>query len=211
MIETIKKQIIKNRYALKYVLAAGMIVLCGVTYVIRQNSEKENGLVFETQQAANETETAVQTQPLLDASEPAAEMFYVYVCGSVCIPGVYTCVSGSRIYELIEMAGGFTQEADQSSLNLVEQVTDGMRLYVPKAGEGVESQPGGAAGVQSKVNINTATAEQLMTLPGIGTSRAEDIIAYRKKNGAFADKQDIMQVPGIKNAAYEKIKDLICV
>ena len=139
--------------------------------------------------------------------ESGGEIF-VYVCGAVNKPGVYALPAGSRVYEAVELAGGLTEDADERAVNQAEILRDGMQVTVFTKSEALlqNENPAGA-----KVNINTAGASELMRLTGIGESRAQDIIAYRKEHGAFAVPEDLMKVPGIKEAVYEKIKDDITV
>ena len=118
---------------------------------------------------------------------------------------------GSRAAEALELAGGMTTEADPFYVNLAEIVTDGQKLYFPTASEAEELEAAGKAAEEGLVNINTASAEELCTLPGIGASRAADIVRYREKNGAFQTKEDIMKVSGIKQNAYDKLCDRITV
>lgn len=159
-----------------------------------------------------------------DASEAEEEPpCFVYVCGEVMEPGVYELKAGQRIFEAIAMAGGFTERAARSYLNLAEPVWDGMKLEVPdrdqvpstewRASAGQTGSGSASAGADAvgRVNLNTATKEELMTLRGIGEARAEDIIRYRQERGGFDRIEDIMEVSGIKNAAFEKIKDDITV
>ena len=156
--------------------------------------------------------------PELEAAEQAAETrvvepqtVYVYVCGAVRAPGVVEVPEGSRAAEALELAGGMTTEADPFYVNLAEIVTDGQKLYFPTASEAEELEVAGKAAEEGLVNINTASAEELCTLPGIGASRAADIVRYREKNGAFQTKEDIMKVSGIKQNAYDKLCDRITV
>lgn len=156
--------------------------------------------------------------PELEAAEQAAETrvaepqtVYVYVCGAVRTPGVVEVPEGSRAAEALELAGGMTTEADPFYVNLAESVTDGQKLYFPTASEAEELEAAGKAAEEGLVNINTASAEELCTLPGIGASRAADIVRYREKNGAFQTKEDIMKVSGIKQNAYDKLCDRITV
>ena len=158
-----------------------------------------------------------------------SEMCYVYVCGAVNAPGVYELPTGSRVYEAIAMAGGMTGEADGRSLNQAAQVADGQQITVytkeeaeklPKNGSGAgtaeqsagsgEDLSAGGTG-KAKVNINTAGREELMTLHGIGAARADAILAYREKHGSFSRIEDIMNVEGIKEKAFAKIRDDIVV
>ena len=147
--------------------------------------------------------------PELEAAEQAAETrvavpqtVYVYVCGAVRTPGVVEVPEGSRAAEALELAGGMTTEADPFYVNLAEIVTDGQKLYFPTASEAEELEAAGKAAEEGLVNINTASAEELCTLPGIGASRAADIVRYREKNGAFQTKEDIMKVISIVDDDY---------
>lgn len=168
----------------------------------------------------------------LQEPEAAGPGIYVHVCGEVQIPGVYELPEGSRAFEAVEAAGGFTEAAAQESVNLAAAVWDGMRLNIPdraeaenltpaelerftgqgmSAGQGIPDGNGAAEERFSLVNINTAGREELMTLNGIGESRADDIIRYRTQNGGFGSIEDIKKVPGIKDAMFQKIKDRITV
>lgn len=162
-------------------------------------------------------------------------LVYIHVCGLVSTPGVYGLPAGSRVYEAIEAAGGFSEAAVPDYLNLAQVLEDGMKIQVPDRDQAEEwkargltqsgiSMGGGTAGVQTsgrtgngeggskaRVNLNTASREELMTLRGIGASRADDIIHYRQEFGGFKSIEDIMNVSGIKDAAFEKIKDSITV
>lgn len=159
----------------------------------------------------------------------ASAVCVVYVCGAVKRSGVYHLPSGSRIVDAIEAAGGCTKGADSESLNQAEFVTDGQRLYIPKKGEqsqnvsgetgsqissqnDLNSSQNGETGINAgKVNLNTATKEQLMTLPGVGESKALAILAYRQEHGAFQSVDEIKNISGIKDGVYNKIKDSIVV
>ena len=109
------------------------------------------------------------------------------------------------------MAGGFTKEASQSSLNLAETIADGMQIVILSKEEAMAVRNTAEEQAAGLININKASKEQLMTLPGIGASRAEDIIRYREEAGGFQCIEDIMKVSGIKDAAFQKIKDSIAV
>ena len=150
---------------------------------------------------------------------------YVHVCGAVAHPGVYEMVPDSRIFQALEAAGGINADAAAEYINQAVTVTDGQRIYVPTKQE-AEAANAGAAGLgtdagdlwkessqaetqtdDGKVNLNTADETELMTIRGIGEARAQDIIAYREANGGFRSIEEIMNVPGIKEATFEKIKD----
>ena len=169
-----------------------------------------------------------------DASSDAGGI-YVYICGSVKNPGVYEVAEGSRIYQVVDLAGGFTKKADTESVNLAETVTDGQMVNIPSesetaaaatdsstasdstatsAGSGTDdSYSSGTSNTSDSalININTADLTSLMTLSGIGEVKAQAIIDYREENGAFASTEDIMNVSGIADATYANIKDYITV
>ena len=146
---------------------------------------------------------------------------YVYICGEVINPGVYELSGDSRIYEAVDAAGGFTENAARECVNLASKVSDGMQITIYNREEAASLQAdsasvGGNAGKSGTsgsglVNLNTATKEELMTLKGIGESKAEDIIRYREKSGGFKKIEDIMKISGIKEAGFQKIKDSITV
>lgn len=143
----------------------------------------------------------------------------VHICGAVNSPGVYELEVGDRIYRLVELAGGFAEDAAAGYLNLAGILSDGQKIVVPTRGEAADDPYGEEAipdkngeGVDSAlVNINTADKARLMTLPGIGEAKALAIIEWRAEHGRFQTTEDIMLVSGIKEAAYEKIKTLITV
>jgi competence protein ComEA len=118
---------------------------------------------------------------------------------------------GSRAEEALRLVGGMTAEADPFYVNLAETVTDGQKLYFPTLEEAETLEAEVKATAEGLVNINTASAEELCALPGIGASRAADIVRYREQNGAFQTKEDIMKVSGIKQNAYDKLCDKITV
>ena len=148
-----------------------------------------------------------ESQAAAETDDGPAEIC-VYVCGAVNAPGVYTLPAGSRVYEAVRMAGGLSDEADERAVNQAEILTDGRQVTIPTKAEVLKEEEGAAGG---PVNINTAGVSELMRLSGVGESRAKDIIAYRKEHGAFSVPEDIMKVPGIKEAVFEKIKDDITV
>lgn len=152
--------------------------------------------------------------------DKASSSFYVHICGEVVSPGVYELQEGSRIFQAIERAGGFTENAAGEYLNMAERVSDGMKIEVLNKEEAEAARaraelslPAEAPseGQKPKVNLNTAAKEELMTLRGIGEAKADDIIRYRDSHGGFQRIEDIMKISGIKDAAFQKIKDDITV
>ena len=148
---------------------------------------------------------SIDTQEEAKSSKETNADIYVYVCGAVEQEGVYKLPAGSRIYEAVEMAGGFREDAAKSEVNQAEVLVDEARVYVPTFAETFA----GEAENDGKINLNKATKEELMTLPGVGASRAESIIQYRNENGGFKSIDEIMLISGIKEGLFEKIKDLI--
>ena len=137
-------------------------------------------------------------------------IIYIYVCGQVKNPGVYTLPQGSRVMDLFALAGGLTDNAAEDYWNQARLLVDGEMLYVPTIEEAKDLHKESAdSGGDQKVNINTASKEELMSLPGIGETRALAIIAYRQKNGPFTSIEDLKKVEGIKDGVYEKVRDYI--
>ena len=141
------------------------------------------------------------------------EEIYVDISGEIINPGVYKVHEGDRVFQVIEMAGGLTENADTTTINQAETVFDGEKIIVPKVGEdeGYSTTDGSAGLVNGKVNINKADLTTLETLPGIGVSKAQKIIDYRNSNGKFKKISDIKNVSGIGDATFDSLKDLICV
>lgn len=145
----------------------------------------------------------------------------VYVCGNVKNPGVYELLPGSRINDALVLAGGALPGSDLNSINLAEKISDGQKIYIPKIGEvqsqsSLSSSTGGTkqetiSEDERKININTATKEELKTLNRIGDKLAERIIEYRQKHGPFKSIEEIKNVNGIGEKIFESIKDSITV
>lgn len=136
----------------------------------------------------------------------------VHVDGAVRSPGVYELEEGMRVHDAVLAAGGLAESADTSGMNLAARVGDGEKVHVPLAGENAVMSGGGtSASGPSLVNINTATAEELDELPGVGESTARAIIEDREKNGAFGTPEDLMRVSGIGEKKFERLEAMICV
>lgn len=165
---------------------------------------------IETQEAEILEDTK---EPEEQEQETLEKIIYVQVSGAVASPGVYELPEGSRVFEAIELAGGILENADAGQMNQAKPLSDGEMIYVRSQGE---AEAAGAVETQvlgqqedGKVNLNTATEEQLMTLPGIGQAKAKSIIAWREKNGNFSQIEDLMEIEGIKEGVFSKIKDSI--
>lgn len=136
------------------------------------------------------------------------DLITVHLVGAVNNPDVYTLPAGSRVYELLQLCGGFSSEADHEAVNLARPLMDGEQIYVQKIGEAPTRAAAESAG---KININQAGVKELTALPGIGEVRANQIIAHRENNGFFKDVREIMDVSGIGEKTFENIADLITV
>ncbi len=164
-----------------------------------------------------EQETRIEQQILTEEASAMAPKAYlcVYVCGAIQNPGVYEVPEGSRLYEVVDLAGGMLEDADDMYLNLAREVRDGEQIVILTSEQTLGADGSVRTetfdGMQGLVNINTASVEELTTLTGIGESRAEAIIEYRERNGGFDTIDAIMRVSGIKEALFAKIKDRITV
>ncbi len=157
------------------------------------------------------TLTTEQTESTI--SDKTNDLCVVYVCGQVQSPGVYELPQGARANDAIQAAGGLLETAASKAMNLAEVISDGQKVYVPSLEELESGKDFGTSSIETasdgKVNLNTATKEELMSIPGIGEAKANQIIQYRSKQGNFQSTEDIMNIPGIKEGMYAKIKESI--
>lgn len=213
------KYINKKTKILLIILIAIMAI--GISYYAYQN-EKESQNIIEQQNL--EIEENKQEE-----SSKETKKIIVHVSGAVQNEGVIELEENSRIADAIEKAGGFREDAYTKDVNLAYKLEDGMKIYIPTVEEkenektnvivesGIETENNNSSysnasdgkNTNSKVNINTASKEELDTLPGIGPSTAEKIINYRKENGKFKSIEEIKDVSGIGDSKYENIKDMI--
>ncbi|MCR5476170.1 MAG: helix-hairpin-helix domain-containing protein [Lachnospiraceae bacterium] len=224
------KKALQAGMILAAVLLSGMVLAgCGADRALTLEELQLQTGGGETQ-ADTQADAAAQTAeavPAGEESDAAPGTVFVHVCGAVQNPDVYELPAGSRAMDALEAAGGLTPDADRAFVNLAQPVTDGQKLYFPTAEETAksgyspvaESAAGQGSGQNSGqtgtgdglVHLNTATPEELQTLPGIGASRARDIIAYREAHGGFSSKEELKEVSGIGEASYGKLEDLIAV
>lgn len=140
---------------------------------------------------------------------------FVYICGAVKNPDVYEVKSDARIYEVIKKAGGFSKNADETAVNLAEKIYDGQQVYIPTKKEKVQKELGVQGkdniGNSDKLDLNSATKEQLMTLSGVGEAKAEAILEYRLEHGRFQSIEELKNIRGIKDRVFQKMKDKIIV
>ena len=207
---------------LKSVLLCTLIVVCicacGKDTARYISSEEKGSSELEESQTQ---ETSTEHQQIDMKSEKT--LLYVYICGAVNVPGVYTLPEGSRICDLFEAANGLTQEAATDFWNQARVLVDGEMIYVPTTEELDEKQISGLDGssnltnttnandTNGKIDLNTASLEQLMEIPGIGESKAKAIINYREENGGFSSIEEVMNIEGIKEGVFSKMKEYIVV
>lgn len=197
----------KSQY--KYILAVLAIIICGIFWFFNQRTDdSRNG---KNDFFAGQTVTEAEEE-----SGDAAQKVYIHIVGAVKKPGVYTFDEKPRVIEVVEKAGGFKKGALKSEINQAEIVEDGAQIVIRSSGdkkndsdEGQTQEEREKQGDSGLLDINHATKEELMTLAGIGESKAMAIISYRETNGKFKKIEDIMNITGIKSGIYEKIKDQI--
>lgn len=138
-----------------------------------------------------------------EKKQSATPVGQVYLCGAVNNPGVYDIYADTRLYQVIEAAGGLDEEADIDAINMAGLLSDAQQIRVPYIGENIKVEE------DKRININTANIEELCSIPGIGEARAQAIIDYRESVGGFESAEDLMQISGIKEATFNKIKNYI--
>ena len=187
-----------NLRRLRTVLLVSAAAVITVIYILNRGGGITVSEAVETEaKRAPETET-----------ESRETLVYVYICGHVKKPDMYKLPEGSRLYDAITMAGGLTEDADRNNINPAQIVKDGERIYIPAVGEG---DPYEDTSKDGRIDLNKATEEELMTLPGIGEKKAEIIYRYVAENGPLKDIEQLMEIPGIKEGVFSKIKDFITV
>lgn len=188
------------KFILKYKIQIGFIcifIISGISIYIQDNERKASFSVNSSNISKND------------------DRIGVYISGEVKNTGVYYLKKDSRITDLINICGGLTEEADVSKINPAQKLNDSDKIIIPKKEENlntesIEDTNESDINVQEKININTATKDELTSLNGIGEATANKIINYRNKN-KFKEIEDIMNVPGIGEAKFNNIKDYICV
>ncbi|BBF43317.1 late competence protein comeA, DNA receptor [Lachnospiraceae bacterium KM106-2] len=202
-----------NKKLAKIIFAIVFIGAAGLFYVFSQDTGKEE-IILQQKNVETHKEVKAKSQEKKTVENTTV---YVHICGMVKKPDVYELPKNARVVDGIRKAGGFKKNAASDSINQARVLKDGEQIYIPSKKEAAKKQQVTSKDTttkqedDSKININNATKEQLMKLPGIGEAKAEKIIAYREKNGGFQKVDQIMQIQGIKKGVYSKIKDLITV
>jgi len=192
-------------------VAAAIVAALAVGYLALNT--RGSTVQLPRQDEAPSSAATASADPASIPTEPAT--ITVHVVGEVRHPGVYALPSGARAIDAVEAAGGLLGDAEQAAVNLARPIADGEQIAVPRQGDVVAGAAsgttgaGGSAAAGGKIDLNTASAEQLDTLPGVGPSTAAKIVADRTANGPFRTVDDLMRVPGIGPAKLEALKDLV--
>lgn len=200
------KGLLDDKKTLIKILSVALILIAAL--ILRIHDENKADITIETAEPAAETDYS-------EDSSDQAQPIFVDISGAVKNPGVYEVKNDTRLFQVIEMAGGLSEDADADHVNRASFVEDGQKIIIPmKGSENYDGMPSADTAITSAdtglININTASADELKSLSGIGDVTAEKIIEYRSSN-AFKSKEDIMSVDGIGSKTFEKIKDDITV
>lgn len=203
-------------------LGAALLTGCGSNIVYEAGEEDVSDDAILSSSEGSEVKSVEDPADEGEYDSKEEDIIYVYVCGAVKTPGVYSLTPGSRVFEAIEAAGNVNEDAYAQALNLAGILNDADKIYVPTIEEyesGALGQisdkgaPGSLSGggTEGKININSADKAALMTLSGIGESKANAIISYREEHGDFKSTEEITNVSGIGKATYANLKDNIIV
>jgi competence protein ComEA len=200
----------------KIVIIVGIIIIIGILYFIYNGIDKKSTDQIDNNMLSIENNTK--------ENEGSKELVIVHITGAVKTPGIVKLPEGARIEDAIDKAGGLTEDADISDVNLAYVLEDGIKIKIPtiseekneeiiinSSGEGIVEKEISNNSENKIININKANETDLQTLPGIGASLAGRIVEYRNSNGKFNEIEDIKNVSGIGDSKYENIKNLICV
>lgn len=193
-----------------------VLILWPKLFPASQTTEPKAFQKLVVEEEGSEVDESIESdsESKIEVPHPPATVL-IDIKGAVKLPGVYELANGERIIDAVDKAGGFLASADTRKVNLAALLVDEMVIYVPEEGEDVEgltlpetpSPEDGKETGQSKVNINTATVEELTTLSGIGESKAKAILEYREENGLFKSVDELVNVTGIGEKSLEKIRD----
>ncbi|WP_051258417.1 helix-hairpin-helix domain-containing protein [Atopococcus tabaci] len=207
----------KNRLLLAGAVVAFIgLLFIGLQLLSKENMDEEQMVHLLESMYAESSETITEEEDEAEENTQDEEsVLFVDIKGEVKEPGVYEMQEGDRIQDVVQKAGGFTSEADETMINLALRLTDQMMVYIPRIGEEtnipVLPQLSSEDDASKKVNLNTADVSELTTLNGIGEKKAEKIIQYREENGSFKTIEDLKSVSGIGDKTFESLKEFISV
>lgn len=197
----------------KSVLLPSILGISGLCYFYFSSSDSSP-----PQEELIETIQPIEEKNLSESAEEAVmQQVFVEIKGAVMYPGVYELEQDQRIKDVVQLAGGYTENADTQFINHAQKVQDEMVIYIPIKGEQLEEGTSSLLTLptetnkEQKININKADVATLATLPGIGPSKAQSILTYREENGQFQTIDDLKNVSGIGDKTFEKLKDAITV
>ena len=209
-----------------FIVVITLVIIIVAIYQISANQKEEEYDYLEITQNAELQNTEQEENIEIQEQIKQEETIFVHVTGQVNNAGIVEVKEGARIIDVINAAGGMTDKADETKINLAYKIEDGQKIYVPSKEDREEipyiTSESGKNIIEEKtskketvrnvmININTADVKGLQELPGIGESTANKIVEYRKTNGKFKTIEDIKNVKGIGESKYEKIKNNICV
>ncbi len=212
-LEELKEIILSNKEFIKKAALPLTVVAALLFLWITGGDGKEEISVKESQEQSVKHEE-LKGEDEFDSEEiDETEDIYVDISGCVKEPGVYKVAAGTRIFQVIERAGGLTEGADIESVNRAEEVTDGQKIIINLVGEQKPEAIGNTYSEEDsdKVNINTADSSRLQAIPGVGPATAQKIIEYREQNGKFKSVEDIKNVSGIGDKTFENMRPYITV
>ncbi len=214
----------KERLSPKMLLFIGLTLLISIATLIYQSvndNQQSTGWLIHQDATLTDSEmtyqSALETDAVNKSELTKVNKIPIYLVGAVYKPGIYQVTQGSYLYELIEQAGGLTSDAAAQDIDLALMIQENGRIYIPTQAEFNQEPQRNWADVSDGneeaelVDINTASAEALDTLPGVGPATAKAIIDYRERNGSFQIKEDLLKVSGIKQSRLDAISDLISV
>lgn len=206
----------QKKKKIQIILGVLAFLLSGMIYLGMHQRQESHEVVTEHLTDTGTGQQGDSEDKSTEADGTQTAKVYIHVCGAVKKPGVYTFATEPHVIDVVEKAGGFTGRADPASVNLAESVADGTQLVIAekdkkKRADEEQSSQKDASVFSDKVDLNTASQEELMTLSGIGESKAAQIVSYRETNGRFQKIEDIMNISGIKEGVFNKIKDYITV
>jgi competence protein ComEA len=217
---------LSRRQLFIYLALALVVVVVGLRFVMPKHSPDDGASALSLAAVSAPSPVAAASGGPVPSVSPSAARVVAYVCGAVARAGVYELAVGARVADFIAQAGGATGRADLDGLNLAAVVTDGQQVVVPRRGESGQSDAGAAAATGATpaatsgssspapgapVNLNTATLEQLDTLPGVGPSTAQKIVDYRTEHGSFGSVDELNNVSGIGDVRFAELKDLVTI
>lgn len=207
---------IRKKWRLGCLLVMGIYMTgcsgVGEEFILTDTEEKQE-VITTGQEQETSTQDSVTQETVMQVTGQTEEAgtVFVFVCGQVAVPGVYELPAGSRIYDAIMQAGGCMETADICAVNQAGYLEDGMQIYIPAIGETYKEAASEeqASRTDGRISINHADKNELMTLPGIGESKADAILEYRQSHGAFSSIDELMNIPGIKEGIFNNIQDYI--